>query len=102
MLYQGSTHYFVTPLVGREFFVIPDVLIEPFLVYTPMGNSVVAKRVYRKCRVVVPNRVTLAHLVDLDMFDFDIILGINCLHDLFASIDCRTRAVKFQSLMNLF
>ena len=45
---------------------------------------------------MLPNRVTLVDLVELDMFDFDIILDIDWLHDCFASIDCRTRVVKFQ------
>ena len=30
------------------------------------------------------------------MLDFDVILGMNCIHACFASIDCRTRIVKFQ------
>ena len=42
-----------------------------------------------------PNRVSYAELVELDMLDFDVILGMDWLHDCFASIDCRTRVVKF-------
>ena len=34
-------------------------------------------------------------LLELDMVDFDVILGMDCLHACFASIDCRTRVVKF-------
>ena len=29
------------------------------------------------------------------MVDFDVILGMYLLHDYFASIDCRTRIIKF-------
>ena len=35
-------------------------------------------------------------LVEFDMFEFDVILGMGCLNACFASIDCRTRVVKFQ------
>ncbi|XP_069145969.1 uncharacterized protein [Solanum lycopersicum] len=77
VLDPGATLCFVTSLVARKFDVIPDVLIEPFPVCTLMGDSVVAKRVYRKCPVMLPNRVTLADLVENDMFDFDIILGLD-------------------------
>ena len=42
-----------------------------------MGDSIVAKRFYRNCPVVLPNRVTLVDLVELAMFDFDIILGMD-------------------------
>ena len=60
-----------------------------------MGESVVAKRVYRNCPIMLPNRVSYVELVELDMLDFDVILGIDWLHACFASIDRRTRAVKF-------
>lgn len=38
----------------------------------------------------------MANLVELDMVDFDVILGMDCLHACYASIDCRTRVVRFQ------
>ena len=40
---------------------------------------------------MLPNRVTYVELVEFDMFDFDVILGTDLLHDCFASIDCITR-----------
>ena len=42
-----------------------------------------------------PNRVTHVKLVEPDIVDFDVISGMDWLHDRFASIDCRTRIVKF-------
>ena len=84
--------------VARKFDVLPDALIELFLICTPMGDSVGAKRVYRKRLVMLPNRITLGDFVELEMFDFDIILGRDCLHACFASIDFKTRVVKFQLL----
>ncbi|KAH0709388.1 hypothetical protein KY284_010815 [Solanum tuberosum] len=35
-------------------------------------------------------------VTELDMLDFDVILGMDWLHACFASIDCRTQVVKFQ------
>ena len=61
-----------------------------------MVDSAVAKRVYRNFPLMLPKRVTLVHLVELDMFDFDIILVMDLLHEYFASIDCRVGVVKFQ------
>ena len=52
MLDPGATLYFVTPLVVKNFDVLPDVLIELFLVSTSVGDSVVAKRVYRNIIVL--------------------------------------------------
>ena len=44
---------------------------------TPVGESVVAKRVCRNFPIILPNRVSYVDLVELDMFDFDIILGMD-------------------------
>ena len=68
MLEPGSTLSYVTPFVGRKLDILPDVLIEPFSVCTPMGDYVVAKRVYKKCRVIVPNRVALVDFVGVEIF----------------------------------
>ena len=38
----------------------------------------------------------MVDLVDLNMVDFDFILGMDWLYACYASIDCRTRVVKFQ------
>ena len=44
---------------------------------------------------MLPNRVSYVDLVELDMLDFDIILGMDWLHACSASIDCRTRVGRF-------
>ena len=93
--YTGATLAFFTSLVAKKFDIFPDILHESFIVYTQVGESVVAKRVYRNCPIMLPNRVSYVELVELDMLDFDVILGMNWLHACFASIDCRTRVVKF-------
>ena len=59
LLDPGASLYFVIPLVARKFDVLPDVLVKPFLVCTAMGDSVVAKRVYRKCLVMLPIELLL-------------------------------------------
>ena len=61
-----------------------------------MGDSVLAERVFRSCPILLSNRVTLVDLVELDMLEFDVILGMDWLHDCFASFNCRTRVVQFQ------
>ena len=55
---------------------------------TLMGESVVAKKVCRNYPIMLPNRVTYVELVELDMFDFYVILGMDWLHACFAFIDC--------------
>ncbi|KAH0664080.1 hypothetical protein KY284_029011 [Solanum tuberosum] len=96
LLDPSATLSFVTSYVAMRFDVLLDVLLEPFYVSTPIGDSIVAKRVYRKCPISLSRRVTLVDLVELDMLDFDVILGIIWLHSFYASIDYRTRVFKFQ------
>ena len=62
---------------------------------TLVGESFFAKRVYRNCPRILPNRFSHVYLVELDMLDFDFLLGMDWLHTFFAFIDCRTRVVKF-------
>ena len=61
-----------------------------------MGDFLDARRVYRGCTISIPNIVTLVGLIELDILYFEVILGMDRLHACFASIDYRTRVVKFQ------
>ena len=45
-----------------------------------------------------PNRVSYVDLVELDMLDFDVRLGMDWLHACFASNDYNTRVVRFNFL----
>ena len=96
LLDPRSSLSYVTPLVAVNFKMSLKKIPEPFLVSTLMEESVVTKQVYKKYLVTVVHRVMLADLIELDMVDFDLILGMDWLHSCYASIDCRTRVVKFQ------
>ncbi|XP_049369400.1 uncharacterized protein LOC125834279 [Solanum verrucosum] len=54
LLDPGATLSFVIPYVAMKFDMLPDVLLEPFFVSTPIGDTVVAKRgcVYHIVRVM--------------------------------------------------
>ena len=92
----GATLSFVTPLVARKFHVESELLHESYEVSTPIGVSIVARKVYRNCPVCILNKLLPCDLVELNMVDFDVILGMDWLHAYYASIDCRTRKVKFR------
>ena len=77
LLDPESTLSYVTPYVAVGFGFEPSVIFEPFSVSTLVGDSIIARRVYRGCVVTVGNRDTLADLIELDMVAFDAILGID-------------------------
>ncbi|WP_368859988.1 hypothetical protein [Microbacterium sp. C7(2022)] len=96
LLDPGATCSFVTPYVADRFEILPECLLEPFSISTPTSEPIRAERVYRDCVVSIYHRDTLADLIELEMVDFYVILGMDWLHACYASVDCRTRTVKFQ------
>ena len=42
----------------------------------------------------------MADLIELEMVDFNVILGMDWIHVFYASIDCRTRLSSFRFLMS--
>jgi len=91
----GSTLSYVTPLIAEKFKRTPELLVKPFEVSTPIGDSIIARRVYRNCIITVCDRDTLADLVELEMVDFDVIMGMDWLASCYATVDCRTKMVYF-------
>ncbi|XP_070013970.1 uncharacterized protein [Nicotiana sylvestris] len=92
----GSTLSYVTPFVAMEFGTEPEQLHEPFLVSTPVGESISVARVYRGCVVTVRGRDTMADLIELGMVDFDVIMGMDWLYSCFAKLDCQTRPMRLE------
>ena len=95
LLEPGVSLYFVTPYVAMNFEIILEKLSEPFSVSTPVGESILEERVFCDCHVFVSHKSAIIDLIELDMVDFDVILGMDWLHACYVSIDCRTQIVKF-------
>ena len=54
LLHPDATLYFVTLIVAKMFFNLPVILHEPYIVSTPVGELVVAKKVYLNCPLILP------------------------------------------------
>ena len=91
----GSTLSYISPFVASRIGIESE-LIEPFEVATPVGDFVIATRVYRNCSVVIYSRRTVADLIELNMIEFDIIMGMDWLAACYANVDCRGKIVRFQ------
>ena len=61
LLDPSSTLYMVTPFVANQFYILPEILHEPFLVSTPIGDNVKAEEVCREIdgMVASPFEITL-------------------------------------------
>ena len=63
-----------------------------------MADFECAKRVYKSRPISLSNKVTSFDFVELDMLEFDVILGMNWLLVCFSTDYCRTRVFKFHFL----
>ncbi|XP_070045400.1 uncharacterized protein [Nicotiana tomentosiformis] len=94
----GSTHSYVSSYFALRFGRQPELLNDPFLVATPVRESLLAEYVYRAYQIRVEGRDTLADLIVLHMIDFDMLIGIDWLSSCYAIIDCHAKIVKFAIL----
>nr|XP_016440855.1 PREDICTED: uncharacterized protein LOC107766570 [Nicotiana tabacum] len=92
----GSTLSYITPYIAKKFGIEPEKLGEPFEVSTPVGESVIARYIYRGCPVKVHHRLTVADLVELEILDFDVIMCMDWLESCYAKVGCRTKIVSFE------
>ncbi|XP_070011399.1 uncharacterized protein [Nicotiana sylvestris] len=92
----GSTHFYVSSYFTLRFSRQPELLNDPFLVATPIGESLLAEYVYHAYQIRVEGRDTLADLIVLDMIDFDMLMEMDWLSSCYAIVDCHAKIVKFE------
>ncbi|XP_070046670.1 uncharacterized protein [Nicotiana tomentosiformis] len=92
----GSSLSYVTPYVATRFGIEPKQFHEPFSVSTPVGESIMAARVYRDFVVTVHSQDNMADFIELGMIDFDVIMGMDWLYSFFVKLDCRTRNMRLE------
>ncbi|XP_070003197.1 uncharacterized protein [Nicotiana sylvestris] len=90
----GSAFSYVTPYFAINLGLELEQLSEPFLVSTPVGELVKVTRVYRGCIVSVQGRNTKADLIELEMVDFDVIMGMDWLSSCYAMLYCHAKIAQ--------
>ncbi|XP_070022346.1 uncharacterized protein [Nicotiana sylvestris] len=91
-----STLSYVTPFVANKFGVEPELISKPLAVSTMIGDFMIARRVYRGWTVMICSCQTSANLFELEMVDFDVIIGMDWLASCYANVDFRTKMERFQ------
>ena len=92
----GSTHSFISHGLAWRLNMIPKSLDFELSVDTPYGHVMCTDKVCKSCNVLVFGRELEANLVLLDMYEFDIILGMDRLSTFHDSIDCFGKKVVFR------
>ena len=63
LLDSGTSLSFETPYDANQFKILPKKLCEPFCVFMPVGESILAERVYHDCQVSINHKNTMTNLV---------------------------------------
>ena len=69
--------YFVTPYIFMRFNINHGQLLDPFVVSTPIGESILLKKIYRDCNIIINHKDTSVDSFELDMVHFDVVLGMD-------------------------
>ncbi|XP_075076495.1 uncharacterized protein LOC142163141 [Nicotiana tabacum] len=92
----GSTHSYVSSYFALRFSRYSKLLNDPFLVATPIGESLLTEYVYRACQIRVEGKDTLADLIVLDIIDFDMLIRMDWLSSCYDIVDCHAKIVNFE------
>ena len=93
---SGSTHSFVSHAFVSNMGVVPEPLGVDLCVATPSGDLMCATNVVKSCKIEIGDKVLQADLIILNMYDFDVIFGMDWLSMYHANVKCFEKEVVFQ------
>ncbi|GMJ04800.1 hypothetical protein HRI_004149200 [Hibiscus trionum] len=91
LLDNGSTHSYVSRSVSRDLQIPDETTENTITVMSPVGQSVVVNKVFRRCPLEVQGEIFLADLMELPLEEFDIILGMDWLTEHRVNLDCESK-----------
>ena len=92
---SGATHSFIAKRLVEKLEGDKKSLSSPFLTVTPTGDVYKSLLWVKDVPVKVGKYVLYANLIEIEMYDFDVILGMDWLNTHYAMIDCRKKRVRF-------
>ena len=94
---SGATYSFISPFFTKTLARDKVLMKSPLAIGVLTGRIVKVKYVFPACVVEIDSRVYPADLMELDVLDFDVVLGMDWLSENYASIDCRDKCVRFKT-----
>ena len=95
---SGSTHSFISSRYAKLCDKKPGLMDYDLFVATPMGDSLVCNSILKSCVIQIEDKEMLADLILMDMYDYDVILGMDWLAAYHASVDCFRKELVFWPL----
>ncbi|XP_073275402.1 uncharacterized protein [Primulina huaijiensis] len=93
----GATHSFMSKRFSKKLGIKPDNLEEPYRVATPANRVLETRTLYRDIGVLIDKQNFKANLIQLNMVEFDVILGMDWLAKNHALVDCHGKTVTIQA-----
>ncbi|XP_073153940.1 uncharacterized protein [Henckelia pumila] len=93
----GATHSFISKRFTKKIGLISEKLTEPLRVATPTNKIIETLKIHRKCKMCVCEQIFDADLTELNMVEFDVILGMDWLSRNLAVVSCRDNNVKLRT-----
>nr|GFD04634.1 hypothetical protein [Tanacetum cinerariifolium] len=94
----GATHSVISSVFASSVTTTPTLLDHVLCISTPMKDSVRITHVYRDLSLQFDDKIRVINALPLDMYEFDIILGMDWLTKHHATIDCRSYRVIFRDI----
>ncbi|XP_073030708.1 uncharacterized protein [Primulina eburnea] len=96
----GTTHSFVSRRYAKKLKLEHDILSEPLRVATPASKIIETHKVYRNCKICIGKQIFEVELIQFNMVEFDIILGMDWLAKNHAIVDCQKKEIRLQTPAN--
>ncbi|XP_073277711.1 uncharacterized protein [Primulina huaijiensis] len=93
----GATHSFISKRYTKKLGLIPEILVEPFRIATPTSKTIETHKIHRNCIVYINEHTFNAELIQVNMVEFDVILGMDWLSKSHAIVDCRRKIIKLRT-----
>ena len=93
---SGSSRSFVSTAFALHVNWELALLKNKLVVTTSLGEQILRTLVFKGSEILVEDIVLKANLIPLEMYDFDVILGMDQLFTHRASVDCFTKKMVFQ------
>jgi hypothetical protein len=91
-----ATHSFISAKYDRRFHINLEPMKVGVVVSTPVGRSVICRKIVIGCPIHIEGRTLTANLIVFNMEGFDIILGMDWLSNNHAIIDCYNKEIIYR------
>ncbi|KAA3473695.1 ATP-dependent zinc metalloprotease FtsH [Gossypium australe] len=93
----GSTHSYVACRVVETLDIVSELSDREMTVVSPLGQTVVVNKIFRKVPLEIQGIVFAADLMELPFGEFDLILGMDWLVEHRAVLDCAAKRMELRT-----